>query len=70
MYLVQEKCECELGQFLAKQANQKLAETACQNVIRQTAQAMRYKNILCLNYEQNKELAGLDPIEANIFHKR
>jgi len=48
MYLVQEKCECELGQLLAKQSQNKLAETACQNVIRQTAKALYYlhrKNI-------------------------
>lgn len=42
MFLVQEKCDCELGQYLSNQKDNKLAETACQNVIRQTAQALYY----------------------------
>lgn len=42
MYLVQEKCDCELGTYLSNQKENKLQETACQNVIRQTAKALYY----------------------------
>jgi serine/threonine protein kinase len=42
MYLVQEKCDCELGTHLANQKENKLSENACQNVIRQTAEALYY----------------------------
>lgn len=42
MYLVQEKCDCELGTYLSNQKENKLKETACQNVIRQTAKALYY----------------------------
>jgi len=42
MYLVQEKCDCELGIYISNQKENKLQETACQNVIRQTAKALYY----------------------------
>ena len=42
MYLVQERCDQELGTYLQNQRENKLQETACQNVIRQTAKALYY----------------------------
>jgi len=42
MYLVQEKCDTHLGNYLNQQDDKKLPETQCQNIIRQAADALYY----------------------------